>query len=136
MSIAMCRKPALSGWQRDRDDFNQKSGEACKTTMHQRDATITEIEGNLDRFYKYFLLILPDDADIDNSVLGEYDILWRKVVPQEREHVKETKNDRGQVVTKTLHTDGQTILWKIAEREYSQTKVKQKMTDKFSLYQK
>ena len=104
--------------------------------MHQRDATITEIEENPDRFYMYFLLILPDDADIDNSVLGERNMLWRKVIPQEREHVKATKNDRGQAVTKTLHTDGQTILWKIAEREYSQMKVKQKTTDKFDLYQK
>lgn len=132
----LIRKPALSGWQRDCEDFNQKSGEACTTTMHQRDATITNIEKNPDRVYMYILVIFPEDADIDNSVLGHRDMLWRKVIPQEREYVREVKNDLGQVVTKTLHTDGQTILWKIAERDYSATKLKPNTTDKFDLYQK
>ena len=104
--------------------------------MKQRDALITAIGDNPDRRYMYCLLIFPDKADIDNSVLGERDMLWRKVVPQEQEHVKKTTDNRGKVVTKTLHTDGQTILWKIAESKYSQTKKKDTSTDKFDLYEK
>jgi hypothetical protein len=128
----LVRTPSLSGWQRDGDTFNVASREQCVTTKKQRDALLTEIDDKeSERFWLYYLLVFPPDANLDNSVLGDRRLLWSTIVGQR--NVEEKPGDSQNRQKEELHSDGETVLWKIAERDYSKTKSKSKTTNKWGI---
>lgn len=131
----LVRKPSLTGWQRDTTIFDKASGEACVTTKKQRAALLTEIDGveKTERFWMYYLLVFPDGADLDNSALGDRETLWHTVVGQTKKYEKKSNDGLLGSSTEVMHADGETMLWKIAERNYAQTKPVQPKTDKWGI---
>ena len=106
----------------------------------QRDGLITDVidENNTDRFYMYYLLVLPDNVRLDNNALGDNDdALWWHPISQSESFEEEVEEEQAdgstKLVNKKFDTDGQTLLWKIAEKDYTKTSAKKKSYSKGAL---
>ena len=116
----LVRTPSLSFYQREADEFNKKSKESCPNARAQRNGLVTDVtdDNNTNRFYMYYLLILPNSVRLDNNALGDHDDeLWFHPICQSESFEEEVEEEHAdgatKLVNKKFHTDGQTLLWKI-----------------------
>ena len=112
----LIRGPSQDLWHQRPDVYHY--GDHCPTTKTAHESVRTEIEGNPDRKFSYWLLVLPRDTQLENYIFSDDAVIVKKEIKELITDVKvEMKDDKDEdkVTKEEVEIYGMDVSWKIAK---------------------